>query len=291
MSRGQLVLNDPQAATTKLPHLTVGLAHPDYTGSGGAFMQRSGNGSLITWAHDGNYYQFWTDGTDDGKFNIDNVRPGHYTLHAFADGVLGEFAQTDINVEAGKNLNLGQLQWQPVRYGKQVWDIGYPDRTADKFYKGDGANYWLWGWCVRYGDMFPNDITYTIGTSDYHKDWFFEQVPHATTDAWKNPAAKDPVESAVRVGADGDRDAGHVARLGPRAGDDLDDQVHYGQGRARAGGVARGARRRGWRGRFDGWGEWRRASGRSGRLPPMRCVTTLTKACGGNTYNRSMRRS
>ena len=27
---GQLVLNDPQAATTKLPHLTVGLAHPEY---------------------------------------------------------------------------------------------------------------------------------------------------------------------------------------------------------------------------------------------------------------------
>ena len=27
---GQLVLNDPQAATTKLPNLTVGLAHPDY---------------------------------------------------------------------------------------------------------------------------------------------------------------------------------------------------------------------------------------------------------------------
>ena len=31
---GQFVLNDPQAATTKLPDLTVGLAHPDYTGTG-----------------------------------------------------------------------------------------------------------------------------------------------------------------------------------------------------------------------------------------------------------------
>ena len=29
---GQLVLNDPQAASKKLPHLTVGLAHPDYQG-------------------------------------------------------------------------------------------------------------------------------------------------------------------------------------------------------------------------------------------------------------------
>jgi len=65
-----------------------------------------------------------------------------------------------------------------------------PDRTGGKFYKGDPANYWLWGWYVRYGDLFPNDITYTIGKSDYHKDWFFEQVPHALSDAWKNPAQR-----------------------------------------------------------------------------------------------------
>jgi len=73
-----------------------------------------------------------------------------------------------------------------------VWEIGYPDRTGGKFYKGDGSNYWLWGWCVRYPLLFPNDITYTIGKSDYHKDWFFEQVPHGDTTPWINPAAKDP---------------------------------------------------------------------------------------------------
>jgi rhamnogalacturonan endolyase len=190
---GQLVLDDPQAATKKLPHLTVGLAHPDYQGNGSAFQLRAGNGTTVTWPHDGNYYQFWTDGAEDGKFAIANVRPGSYTLHAFADGVLGEYAKANITVEAGRNLNLGKLDWQPVRYGKQIWEIGYPDRTAGKFYKGDGANYWLWGWCLRYGDLFPDDITYTIGKSDYHKDWFFEEVPHALSDDWKNPAAKDPL--------------------------------------------------------------------------------------------------
>jgi rhamnogalacturonan endolyase len=147
----------------------------------------------VTWPHDGNYYQFWTDGAEDGRFSITNVRPGAYTLHAFADGVLGEYAKANITVEAGKNLNLGRLDWQPVRYGKQIWEIGYPDRTAGEFYKGDGANYWLWGWPLRYGDLFPNDITYTIGKSDYRKDWFFEEVPHALSDGWKNPAAKDPL--------------------------------------------------------------------------------------------------
>jgi rhamnogalacturonan endolyase len=190
---GQLVLDDPQAASKRLPHLTIGLAHPDYINTSGGFQQRAGNGNIVTWPHDGDYYQFWADGAEDGHFTIPNVRPGKYTLHAFADGVLGEYAKTDITVEAGKPLDLGKLTWQPVRYGRQIWEIGYPDRTADKFYKGDGANYWLWGWPLRYGDLFPNDITYTIGKSDYHKDWFFEEVPHSDTDAWKNPAAKDPL--------------------------------------------------------------------------------------------------
>ena len=148
---------------------------------------------MVDWAHDAKFYQFWNDGSEDGRFTITNVRPGSYTLHAFADGVLGEFAQANITVAAGKTLDLGKIEWKPVHYGKQVWEIGYPDRTGGKFYKGDGRNYWLWGWCVRYGELFPHDITYTIGKSDYHKDWFFEQVPHELSDAWKNPAAKDPL--------------------------------------------------------------------------------------------------
>jgi rhamnogalacturonan endolyase len=178
---GQLVLNDPmapQGASIKLPHLTVGLTHPD-----------SGR---VEWIHDAAHYQFWNDGTDDGKFTITKIRPGNYTLHAFADGVLGEFSRANVTVEPGKTLDLGKLEWKPVRYGKQLWEIGYPDRTGDKFFKGDGPNYWLWGWNLRYALLFPNDITYTIGKSDYRKDWFFEEVPHATSLDFVNPDAKDP---------------------------------------------------------------------------------------------------
>ena len=191
---GQVVLNDPQAATTKLPNLTIGLAHPDYTGTGGAFANRSGNGNLVTWQHDGNYYEFWNQGNEDGTFKITNVRPGKYTLHAFADGVLGEYAKTDITVEAGKDLDLGKLDWKPVRDGKQVWEIGYPNRNGGEFLKGD--EYWRWGWDMRYALLFPNDIIYTVGKSDWHKDWFFEEVPHATNLGFVNPAAKDPANQA-----------------------------------------------------------------------------------------------
>jgi rhamnogalacturonan endolyase len=187
---GQLVLGDPQAANKLLPNLNVGLTYANYAGNA---SPRAGNGNIVTWPHDGEHYQFWTEGTPDGRFTISNVRPGTYTLRAFANGVLGEYDRTArVAVEAGKTVDLGKLDWQPVRYGKQIWEIGYPDRTADKFFKGDADNYWLWGWGLRYAGLFPNDITYTIGKSDYHKDWFFQEVPHSTTTAWLNPAAKDP---------------------------------------------------------------------------------------------------
>jgi rhamnogalacturonan endolyase len=177
---GRIMLNDPLAPKgSKFQQLTVGLTVPDAPN--------------LPWIHNAKGYQFWTDGSEDGRFTIAKVCPGNYTLHAFATGVLGDFAQADVTVEPGKTVNLGKLEWKPERYGRQLWEIGYPDRTGDKFFKGDGANNWLWGWNLRYALLFPNDITYTIGKSDYHKDWFFEEVPHATNLSFVNPEAKDPV--------------------------------------------------------------------------------------------------
>jgi rhamnogalacturonan endolyase len=178
---GQIVLDDPLApkgTPKKFSSLTVGLTAPDT--------------DKLLWIHNATGYQFWNDGTEDGKFTLTKVRPGTYTLHAFATGVLGDFAQTDITVVSGKTIDLGKLVWKPVRYGRQLWEIGYPDRTGDKFFKGDGANNWLWGWNMRYALLFPSDITYTVGKSDYRKDWFFEEVPHATNLSFVNPEAKDP---------------------------------------------------------------------------------------------------
>lgn len=156
---GTIVLNDPQAASRTLPNLNGGLTHANLQGSNSSYALRAGNGPIVTWPHDGNYYQFWTEGSADGRFTIANVRPGTYTLNAFADGVLGEYAMADITVEAGRKIDLGKLDWQPVQYGKQIWEIGYPDHTGDKFFKADGANYWLWGWPLRYSGLFPASPT------------------------------------------------------------------------------------------------------------------------------------
>lgn len=224
---GRLVLNDPQASSKKLPHLIIGLtsrsasAPPEGTNSRFAAMM-SGPDS---WMHDAKGYQFFNDGSDDGSFTITKIRPGTYTLHAWADGVLGEYAQADVTVEPGKTLDLGTLKWTPVRYGRQVWEIGYPDRSASEFFKGDGKNVWLWGWNLRYALLFPNDVTYTVGKSDWHRDWFFEQVPHATNLSFVNPAAKDPANQRYGwVKAESLEQYPHTDQTGPWR--------VYGQGRA-----------------------------------------------------------
>ncbi len=195
---GRIELVDPLApkgSSKKLPSLVVGLTHPDFEPPAGAPPAAGfgrGNFGPGSWMHDARFYQFFNDGAEDGKFTITKIRPGTYTLHAWADGVLGEFARTNITVESGKTLDLGTLVWKPVRFGRQVWEIGTPDRSANEFFKGDGENYWLWGWNLRYALLFPKDLTYTVGKSDWHKEWFFEEVPHATNLSFVNPEAKDP---------------------------------------------------------------------------------------------------
>jgi rhamnogalacturonan endolyase len=131
---------------------------------------------IVDWQTDAKHYEFWVRANDDGGFSIPNVRPGTYSLHAIADGVLGDLTVTNIVVAPGKNLALGNIDWRPVRYGKQLWDIGIPNRYGSEFFKGD--DYFHWGWYVQYPKLFPHDVNYVIGRSDFRRDWFFEQVPH-----------------------------------------------------------------------------------------------------------------
>jgi rhamnogalacturonan endolyase len=176
---GRLIVNDPLAPApmTETKNLLVGLAYPDSTSTSG--FGRFG-GMPLNWQNDAKHYEFWVRGNPDGTFTIPKVRPGTYELHAIADGILGEFSLRNITVTAGRTLNLGSLQWKPVRYGRQLWDIGIPNRDGSEFL--DGNNYFHWGMYLKYAKLFPNDVNFTIGKSDYRKDWYFEQVPHAMHD-------------------------------------------------------------------------------------------------------------
>jgi rhamnogalacturonan endolyase len=189
---GRLVLSDPLApAGVKMTNLRVGLTYPDYH----ITTNRQGStNSLadITWQNDSKHYEFWVRGDETGAFAIPEVRAGKYTLHAIADGVLGEYTRADVTVEAGKPLDLGTIQWTPVRHGRQLWDIGIPNRSGSEFAGGD--DYFHDGMGLIYALRFPNDVHFTIGKSDYRKDWFYLQVPHASEAA----IAADTVDAQPR---------------------------------------------------------------------------------------------
>ncbi len=172
----------------------------------------------ITWQNDAKHYEFWTHGADDGSFTIPNVRPGTYQLHAVSDGVLGAYdATASVTITPGQKLDLGTIEWHPTHYGKQIWQIGTPNRSAKEFLKGD--NHWHWGMYIEYAKLFPNDVDFTIGKSDPAKDWFIYQVPHDTdlkpdgrdqgratpwTIHFEMPEGQQPVGKAtLRFGLDG----------------------------------------------------------------------------------------
>ena len=158
---GRLQLDDP-AGPDGLKNLKVGLAAPDEC-----------------WQKDAKHYQFWADGAENGSFSIPHVRPGRYTLYAFADGILGEFVCKDIEVPAGGSLDLGRLEWKPRREGRPVFEIGLPNRNGSEFaLGGEFRNPEV---VLLYAQSFPGDVTYTVGESDYRSAWPYLHVPHRTT--------------------------------------------------------------------------------------------------------------
>ncbi len=134
----------------------------------------------INWQNDAKHYEFWTEAASDGSFSIGNVRPGTYQLHAVADGVMGTYdATANITIKPGEKIDLGTVEWKPVHYGKMIFQIGTPNRSASEFYRGD--DHWHWGMYIEYAKYFPNDVNFTVGKSDPAKDWYIYHVPHDTT--------------------------------------------------------------------------------------------------------------
>lgn len=192
--KGRLVVNDPQAPGVKTPHLLVGLAAATYESP---FVRPPQNGApalpprTITWQTDAKHYEFWVRGDAEGNFSIPNVRPGTYALSAFADGIFGEYLRADVTVAPGQALDLGRLEWRPVRHGRQVWDIGIPNRNGSEFFMGE--EYADPEISLKYATLFPHDVNYVVGQSDFRRDWFFQQVPHN-----ENPGAKPEPYFGVR---------------------------------------------------------------------------------------------
>lgn len=167
---GRLTVCDPQAPSATASRAWVGLAQAPYT------VPLDERTTMdVDWQIDGKHYQYWARADEQGRFVIPHVRPGEYTLYAFADGILGDFRRDGVRIAAGETTELGTLVWTPVRYGRPLWEIGIPNRSAEEFRHGD--HYWQWGLYLQYPREFPGDVDFVVGRSDWRLDWNYAQPP------------------------------------------------------------------------------------------------------------------
>ncbi|CAO2834581.1 unnamed protein product [Amaranthus hypochondriacus] len=166
-------------------------SYDDVIPANGAYIGLASPNESKSWQLESKGYQFWTTTDEDGYYSISDIRPGDYNLYAWVPGFIGDYTFHDnISVTAGCDIDMGQLVYETPSDGPTIWEIGIPDRTARQFFIPDPnpkyvnrlylnhpdrfRQYGLW---ERYADLYPNeDLIYTIGTSDYEKDWFFAQV-------------------------------------------------------------------------------------------------------------------
>lgn len=179
---GRLVLND--ALLSRFPgRILVGLAKAEHE-----VTLPGGRKQAISWQTDAKHYQFWVEArTTDGSFEIPKVSPGEYTLYALADGVLGEFSRAGVVVREGGRVALGDLKWAPLRHGRQLWEVGIPNRNAaefagaQRFFEPDIAR--------QYSSTFAEDVDFTIGRSSLARDWFFAHLPRGEAGDSRNGRA------------------------------------------------------------------------------------------------------
>jgi len=193
------------AGRTRTNFPAFGATTPTTTNSVARAMGRGGFPVEVDWQRDAKYYQFWTRADEQGRFTIPDVRAGNYTLRVIADGIIGEATMTNVTVITGKPLDLANVRWQPARFGRTLWQIGVPDRTAREFRHGD--HYWQWGLYFNYPREFPQDVNFVIGQSDWRKDWNYVQPPRIESSNVIPVSEADETEDRPQLPASLSRDA------------------------------------------------------------------------------------
>ncbi|KAJ0786441.1 putative rhamnogalacturonan endolyase [Helianthus annuus] len=163
----------------------------------GAYIGLAPPGDPGSWERENKGYQFWSKTNEQGCFSIEHILPGTYNLYAWVQGFIGDYKKPEaITITPGCDIEVGDLVYEPPRDGPTLWDIGIPDRSAAEFYIPDPdpmytnqfltddpnrfRQYGLW---EQYATLYPDgDLVYTIGESDYRKDWFFAHVPRKKGD-------------------------------------------------------------------------------------------------------------
>ena len=193
---GQFVIADAYNPNASASNLWVGVIQQPSTTSGTYDFQN--------WVKP---YQFWVKTGTNGNFTISNVIAGaNYTLYAFGPGAAGQFQSQSqsggntpntidipaspfsVTVTGGATNSLGAVTWTPTRFGPTVFEIGFPNRTGDKFKHGD--DWWvgdigpsptnpspIWTKWLEYPFDYPSGPNYTVGQSRWTTDWNFIQPP------------------------------------------------------------------------------------------------------------------
>ncbi|CAN0889543.1 Rhamnogalacturonate lyase [Linum grandiflorum] len=158
----------------------------------GGYVGLAAPGEVGSWQTDGKGYQFWSEADAEGNFSITNIRPGEYNLYAWIPGFIGDYKyDSPITISPGSDLEVGDVVYKPPRDGPTVWEIGFPDRSAAGFYVpeadpvyanklflGNDQRFRQYGLWHRYTELYPDgDLVYTVGESDWTKDWFFAHIP------------------------------------------------------------------------------------------------------------------
>ncbi|CAL9147719.1 unnamed protein product [Musa hybrid cultivar] len=189
---GRLFVVDETISVLMRIHYSVRTANKHYVNGNAAFVGLASPGEAGSWQRESKGYQFWVRADAKGMFFIKNVRTGVYNLYAWVPGFIGDY-KSSVNItvtSAGNHINLGNLEYRPPRDGPTLWEIGIPDRSAAEFFVPDPypcyinrlyvnhpdrfRQYGLW---ERYTDLYPDhDLMYTVGVSNYKKDWFYAHV-------------------------------------------------------------------------------------------------------------------
>lgn len=118
---------------------------------------------------DNSNYHYYTQADENGRFVLSSVRTGSYRMTVFVTGVIGEFINDHIQIDA--DTDFGVIDWSPKLYGEKLWQIGIPDRTGGEYRNGDHYRYW--GSWIQYPSDFPNDVDFKIGVDNEAVDWNF----------------------------------------------------------------------------------------------------------------------
>ena len=201
--KGKFVINDSGNLNASAAGLWVGLQRQPQTYKGFYDFQK--------WSKT---YQWWVKTEADGSFTIPHVIAGEdYLLWAFGAGASGTFLsqkllggqppfecnlpakEFTVAIKAGETKQLGTIEWKPVRMGATVFELGTPNRKSDEFRHGE--DYWapgtppklgfptpVWGGQMEFPLDFPDGMNYTVGKSQWMKDWNY--VLPAAADAAGN---------------------------------------------------------------------------------------------------------